>query len=103
MERETKELKLVWPKDTGMALYVNNVTIQTDESLNSYLTFFQTVPPIVFGEPADIKEQLRNIDTVEAKPVAKLVLTRDMLKKLAELINGQLTITHDSSSSSAKS
>jgi hypothetical protein len=97
MEMEIKQLKLVWPADTGPAVFVNNATIQLDESLMSYLTFFQAVPPAIMGTAEEKKAQLEKLETIEAKPVVKLAMTKDTLKRLADIINSQLQHTYDSS------
>jgi hypothetical protein len=94
MEKELKLLKIAWPKDTGPALFVNNVTIQTDENLISYLTFFQAIPPVVMGTPEEKREYLESLETIEARPMVKLAMAKEDLRKLAEVLNTQLKITH---------
>jgi hypothetical protein len=85
-----KELKLAWPVETGPALFVNNATIQWDAEGVAYLTFYQATPPVVMGTPEEQLEKFKQLEHIEARPIVKLALTRDLVKKLSNLLSRTL-------------
>lgn len=71
------EVPLKWPDDLGVAGYSNNVVVQTDPSGMVFLTFSQTSPPIILGPPESVRAILERVEFVEAKTVARVVMTRE--------------------------
>lgn len=50
------------------------------------LTFGQAVPPILSGTPEQQVEQVRQISSIQAKTVARLVLTPERVRELVDIL-----------------
>ena len=83
---EIKELRLVWPADSGPAIFANNATVQSDVDGIVYLTFYQAMPPTLVGSPDEQSRQIESLETIEAKPIVKLALTKSHLQRLVDLL-----------------
>mgnify|MGYP001592478786 CR=1 FL=1 len=81
-----KQLKIVRKYPDGLQSYfVDNIVVQHQPD-RFILTFFEVWPPAVVGDPAEQKAELDSIDSVEAKCVARLVLTPKTMRQLAKLV-----------------
>lgn len=88
-EEFTKKIKIerVYPDDLK-SYFVSNVVVQHQLD-NFILSFFEVWPPAVLGETDEEKERaIDAIDHVEAKCVARLVLTPSTMKQFLDTIAG---------------
>lgn len=86
-EEFTKRIKIerVYP-DELKSYFVSNVVVQHQLD-NFILSFFEVWPPAVLGETDEEKERaIDAIDHVEAKCVARLVLTPATMKQFLDTI-----------------
>jgi hypothetical protein len=50
------------------------------------LSFFEVWPPVILGDSAEKEARLAAVDHVEAKCVARLVVTPSKMKEIAEVM-----------------
>ena len=84
----TKLIKIdrVYPEDL-QSFFVANFVIQHQPD-HFVLQFFETWPPAIIGETeAEREEQLKSIDNVKSKCVARLVLTPERMKNFMKIMN----------------
>ncbi|MBI5841043.1 MAG: DUF3467 domain-containing protein [Chloroflexi bacterium] len=82
-----KKIKIerIYP-DELKSYFVSNVVVQHQPD-NFILSFFEVWPPAVLGETDEEKEEAFNaIDHVEAKCVARLVVTPSTMKQFLDTI-----------------
>lgn len=83
----TKKVKIerVYPDDLK-SYFVSNVVVQHQPD-NFILSFFEVWPPAILGQTDEEKEkEFSAIDRVEAKCVARLVLTPSTMKQFLDTI-----------------
>jgi len=77
--------------DDLKSYFVANVVVQHQADF-FVLSFFEVWPPVIIGESEEEKQNaLDSIDSLEAKCVARLVLTPDRMKELHQLITENLS------------
>ena len=81
---EKRQVQIRWPVESGHAVFANNVTVQADSGGMTYITFFQAIPPVLMGP--DIEAQIASLESIEAKPVIKIAVTQNHLKKIIETL-----------------
>ena len=76
---------MVWifPEDL-VSGYATNMLVQAGES-ELYVSFFEAPPPILLG-PEDVK----NLESVNAECIARIVISPDRLPKFIEVLQKQL-------------
>jgi len=71
--------------DNIQSLYASNVFVQACEYEISLL-FFETQLPLLTGSSEEIINQLKEIDAVQAKCVAKIVVNPELVPKLIQAL-----------------
>ena len=78
------QLEHVFP-DGDNGKFSNHQIVQFDGH-DFYLTFFEIPPPVALGEPNERKEKLLKLGSVEAKCVARVVISASRIGEFAEAI-----------------
>jgi hypothetical protein len=76
------ELPISWvtaPEITSK--YANHVIIQTGPE-ETYVSFFEARPPHVTGSNEEVERKAKEIKSIEAKCVARIVMPRSLLAKM---------------------
>lgn len=83
MSDEAKRLRIShsYPVSLGTA-FANHCTAQQSPRGEFYISFFEIVPPMLLGEPDEIKAQVDKLEEVEARCVARIVVTKDHLVEI---------------------
>jgi hypothetical protein len=68
-------------------LLANQVIGQVGQHGEVILSFGQTAPPVLLGDPEQQREQAKEIPSVPIKPVARLALTREGLDDVIRILN----------------
>lgn len=87
----TKQLQLerVFPENL-QTHFVSNLVIQHDpESFT--LSFFETWSPLLTGTPEEMQQQFDAIDKIEAKCVARMVLTPSKMRQFVQAMSENLS------------
>lgn len=91
-ENEGRHVPLVWENlDSVPVLLANQFIIQhfQDEFI---LTIGQTVPPPLLGDEQERAAQLRELEGVPVKPLARIAFTRARLTELIQALAGNREI-----------
>lgn len=83
---ERIEVPIEWRADMP-AIFANQLLIQIDEH-ECHLSFFEIQPPIVLGAAEERKEALANLKSVQARCVARIVVSKGRLQGFADVIQG---------------
>ena len=76
-------------------LFVNQVLGQVGEQSEIVLTFGQLAPPAILGQTQEEREQqLKSLDRIPIKPIARLAMTRVGLEQLIAVLQ-QTRANHD--------
>jgi hypothetical protein len=75
------KVELTFP-DGLQSHFVSVFTVQSQPEIIT-LCFFEAWQPTILGDPAEKEAQLAEVDHVEAKCVARLVVTPSKLKEIA--------------------
>ena len=75
--------------DAGLAqdvapAYVTNVAVQRTEH-EYILSFFEVLPPLLFGTPEAVMQQIGGMQHAPTRCVARVVIARTRMKEVAEL------------------
>lgn len=93
MAERTGEGKLVpidWQIPRGLVpRYATNMLVQHGEH-EFILSFFETWPPIVMGPPEDVEDRFRNIDSIEARCVGRVIVAADRMPGFIEALQTNL-------------
>lgn len=65
--------------------HANNVVVQHDQD-NFFLSFFDVWAPIIVGTDEEKEKQIASIDHIDAKCVARIVLSPTRAQELIELL-----------------
>lgn len=89
-EEQIYRLPIEWHYPEGFqSVYATNFVVQhTDHEF--YLSFSDFPPPMVLGTDADKREQLEHLESVQASAVARIVVTRERMPELIELLQDNL-------------
>jgi hypothetical protein len=90
---KTVRIDRVYPNDLKTH-FVSNFVIQTQPD-HFVLTFFEVWPPAIVGSSEEKKAALDGLQSVEAKCVARIVVTPARMQELAKLIQENVR-HHDS-------
>jgi hypothetical protein len=93
--RQTIEVRLRWPQDTGVMAAANQFAAQlapgTDGRPEAVLvTVGQATPPLVAGTPEEQKAQMSEIDHVDVRILSRFSLTRGQLEQLLSVLSTSL-------------
>jgi hypothetical protein len=83
-ENEGRNVPLTWENVEDVPVYFSNQYVCQYNQDEFILTFGQMTPPMLLGELHDRAEQLRQIEHVPVKPLARVAFT---YARLVELIN----------------
>ncbi len=81
-------VKHVYPDDLTTS-YASQIVVQHDPEV-FVVSFFEAFPPLVLGSSEEIKSGLANIKHVEAKCVARIVLTPTKMKEFVQIAQNNL-------------
>lgn len=75
--------------DDMIARYATNMVVQQLE--NEFLiSFFEVKPPIIFGEPGHIQEQLDEMPSIRANCVAQIIVSKQKLPTIIKAMEANL-------------
>jgi hypothetical protein len=81
------ELPILWNVDKGIATrHATNMVIQASPH-EVLLSFFEALPPILIGSPAEVQEQLAKMPGLEAHCVARIVVAPGRLKEFVQILS----------------
>ncbi len=88
LERNPEKLvkiNRVYPPDLETR-HANNIVVQHDQD-NFFLSFFDVWAPVIIGTEEEKQELIEAIDSIDARCVARIVLSSTRAKELIELLN----------------
>jgi len=76
-------------EEGGLAAFANHLVVQgvSDEV---HLSFFQIQPPMIFGSDEQKTEQLKKVDHIDGKHVARIIVARKRLAGIVKVLQEQL-------------
>ena len=75
-----KNLTIQWESGKP-ALFANHMMVQVDE-FECHLSFYEIQPPVIQGTPEEKKEQLDRLTSIQARCVARVVVSRERVPGL---------------------
>lgn len=89
-EREGLALPLEWhvPEDVS-SRYATNLIVQHSEH-EFIISFFEAVPPLVLGEPEEVRTQLEKLGTIQARCVARVIVAAGRMPEFVRVLQGNL-------------
>jgi len=81
-------VKHVYP-DELTTRYASQIVVQHDPEV-FIVSFFEAIPPLVMGTSEEIKSGMENIKHVDAKCVARIVLTPGKMKEFVQIAKSNL-------------
>jgi hypothetical protein len=92
------ELPIIWHVDgTIVSKHATNLVIQSNPH-EFVLSFFEAIPPIVLGSPAQVQEQISKMKGLEAECVARIIVAPGRFKEFVQILNNALLNAPDNSS-----
>lgn len=82
-ESITLEIELEFPKELT-SRYANHVMIQRGPN-ESYLSFFELQPPVIVGTPEERDQQRKQLKSVRAVCVARLIIPNGFLPAVLKM------------------
>lgn len=79
-----KEFKLKF-KEPGPAVFTNNMLVQRDETV-AYISFYQTIPPLMLGDEETQKAAVEAMDSIESIPIVRVAIPLHKLEALIEAL-----------------
>lgn len=85
-----KEIRLerVFPDDL-QSYFVSNIVVQ-HRTEHFVLSFFEVWPPPLLGKEEDRQKALEELDSIEARCVARLVVTPNTMREFVEVMSDNL-------------
>lgn len=74
-----------WP-DGAITRLANQFTMQVSEDL-CYLSFFEATPPLLLGTPEEIQAKAKEITSIRAEGIARIVVTRTKMQEILAAIH----------------
>jgi hypothetical protein len=89
-EPEGLALPLVWrvPEDISTR-YATNLVVQHSEH-EFIISFFEAIPPLLIGEPAEIRAELEKLGDIEARCVARVVVAAKRMPEFVRVLQQNL-------------
>ena len=78
-------IKRIFP-EALQSYFVSNMVVQHQEE-NFTLSFFEVWPPALVGTEEDMREQFEDFKYVEAKCIARLVVTPNKMKEFIDVLS----------------
>jgi hypothetical protein len=69
--------------------YANHFIIRTGEQ-ECTLSFFEVIPPTIVGEPEEVRERVKEIKSVRAECVARIIVAKDAVPSIIEAMQNHL-------------
>ena len=80
------QLPVEWHYDPGIvSRYTNNLMVQVGQR-ECYLSFFELRPPVLAGSQEDIERQAKEIKSVRAECVARVVMAHELLPSIIQAL-----------------
>ena len=89
-ESHSVRLPIAWKTEGAPVLFANQMLVQTDDH-EVHLSFFEIVPPLAFD-----KEALRQVESVEARCVGRVIISRGRLETFVNALQSTLSQMKDS-------
>jgi len=82
-----KKIPIEWhvPEDIT-SQYANNIVVQHTNS-EFFVSFFETLPPLIIGSPEDTRAQIDEVKEVQAKCLARIVIAPNKMKDFIQALN----------------
>jgi len=76
------------PEDI-VARYANNMLVQRTE-IGFLISFFETKPPVLLGDPEEINEQIKKIKSVRSNCVSQIIVSANVMPRFIEALQSNL-------------
>lgn len=76
--------------ESELGLFANHMIAQ-NSGTEFHLSFFQLHPPILTGDQDEVNDALKNIESVVAKPVARIIVPAVLLPSIVEVLQKQFS------------
>lgn len=85
-------IPLVWVGIEDVPImFANALMCQFDNDLSTFIfSAGQVTPPPLSGTPAELAEQVSNLEFLQVKPIARLSLSRDRVRELVAVLEASL-------------
>jgi hypothetical protein len=82
------EIEMDFPKEL-VSRFANHAIIQRSPN-ETYLSFFEVQPPVIQGTPEQMERQRKELKSVRAVCVARLIMTDDFALKVLKMLQDNL-------------
>jgi hypothetical protein len=65
--------------------YANQVLVQNAQH-ECHVSFFEVRPPVLLGEPDEVREQTKNLKSVRAECVARIIVAKDFIPEIIKAL-----------------
>jgi hypothetical protein len=89
-EGEYRQVPIVWENPDSIPVFFANQFIIQHFQDEFILTLGQMVPPAILGDEQDRETQLREIEKVSVRPLARIAFTRARLLELVSALDAHL-------------
>jgi hypothetical protein len=87
---ESPVLPIEWVYQNGhLVKYANQMVVQFSDT-ECHLSFFEVRPPLLQGTEAEKQEQLREMRSIKADCVARIIVSPAKIADFAKALNGAL-------------
>lgn len=81
------EFPLDWVvPDHIVARYATNMVVQHGEN-EFFISFFEVKPPLILGNPQEVREQMGKIKALPANCVAQVIVSDDKMKSFIDALS----------------
>ena len=90
-DKPFKEVRLEWKyPDDLQTRFASNIVVQHQPDFFT-ISFFETLMPIILaGSPQQSQESLKSLNAIEARCVAKIIVTPEKMRQLLKVIEQNL-------------
>lgn len=76
--------------------FANHAVVQHTRDGDFYISFFEAVPPLIVGDPGEVDEQFKQIESISANCITRIVVSANQMPKLigALIKNHQVYLNH---------
>jgi hypothetical protein len=86
-------IEYVFPSDVPTR-FANTAIVQSDHGTEYRISFFEIEPPLALGDQDEQMEQLKRLDKIQARCVARIVLSSGRMPDIVTLFMDQLKANH---------
>jgi hypothetical protein len=86
-------IPIEWSNVDAPVVFANNLVVQVDEH-ECHLSFFEVKPPLVMGSREEKRKQLKELKSIQARCVVRVVISSD---RLASFVEAMQTSQHKAS------